>query len=64
MRNAWRWFDDDSPGWMAQRFSHASISIVQHENAVRSIPGAFLEKNGNEGEKEKKAYSIEQMVLH
>lgn len=43
---------------------HASISIVQHENAVRSIPGAFLEKNGNEGEKEKKAHAIEQMVRH
>ena len=64
MRNAGRWRDDDSPGWMAQCFSHASISIVQHENAARSIPGAFLQKNGNEGEKEKKAHSLEQMVRH
>ena len=64
MRNTGRRFDDDSPGRMAQRFSHASISIVQHKNAVRGIPGAFLEKNGNEGEKEKKAHAIEQMVRH
>ena len=64
MRNAGRRFDDDLPGWMAQRFFHASISIVQHENAVRSIPGAFLEKNRNEGEKEKKAHAIEQVMRH
>ena len=64
MRNAGRWRDDDLPGWMVQRFSHASISIVQYRNAVRSIPSAFLEKNGNEGEKEEKAHSIEQMMRH
>lgn len=64
MRNAGRWRDDDSPGWMAQRFFHASISIVQHENAIRSIPNTFLENSGNEGEKEKKAHSIKHMVRH
>lgn len=64
MRNAGRWRDDDSPGWMVQRFFHAYISIVQHENAARSIPSTFLENSGNEREKEKKAHSIEQMVRH
>ena len=64
MRNAGRWRDNDSPWWMVQRFFHASISIVQHENVARSIPGAFLKKNENEGEKEKKAHSIEQMMRH